>query len=479
MRLDMIQHMRTDMRQELRLAPQIIQSIEILQLPMTELLQEIKSQLEANPVLEEVPPAEPATEGDVKSATASPTDNRSEEMETQAAARADSWDYESVPRRRGSDGGEDKKMEAMNNTASRPQSLQDHLFEQFTLQDIDGETQEIGEAVIYNLNDDGYLQYPLADIVATLGHDVTLERAEAVLKRIQQLDPPGVGARDLRECLLLQLGDGDAYQFERLLVMNHLEDIEKNKLPKICKDTGRSMEDLKEALHLLSHLDPKPGRLFSREEPHYIVPDITVEQIDGQYMVFMDDRLLPALEINQRYKNMLQTTEDKNTREFIRGKIEAAKWLIDSIQQRKQTIRRVAEAIVRYQQPFLEQGIAALRPLKMQEIADELGIHVSTVSRAVGGKYMQTPQGILPLKFFFTGGMLSQEEIGGDSTNMSILAVQQRVKQMVDQEDTVNPLSDDDIMNRLKAEGLGIARRTITKYRKAMNIPSSRQRRQY
>ena len=482
MRMDMVQHMRTDMRQELRLAPQIIQSIEILQLPIMELVQEIKTQLQENPVLEEVAAAEtqPETTDAPEEPKVKTEAEQAEQHELDDPRFDNSWDFD-PPRRRGSEDDSDRKSEAMNNTASRSKTLQEHLFEQFVLLEVDSEALEIGEAIIFNLNDDGFLQYPLEDIIALLQPPVTLQRAEEVLQLIQKMDPPGIAARNLQECLLLQLGDTEAYEFERLLVRGHLEDIEKNKLPKICKDTGRTMDDVKASITFIAHLDPRPGRLFSRDEPHYIIPDISVSEVDGEYVVTVDDKLLPTLEINARYRQMMRQHPDKTAREFIRGKIEAAKWLIDSIQQRRQTIRRVAEAIVRHQQAFFEQGVSALKPLKMQDIADELGIHVSTVSRAVGGKYMQTPQGIYALKYFFTGGMQT-EEIGGDGGgdgSMSILAVQQRVKQLIESEDRHSPLSDDDIMNQLKAEGLQIARRTITKYRKAMRIPSSRQRREY
>jgi RNA polymerase sigma-54 factor len=467
-------------RPELRmkLAPQIIQSIEILQLCTLELQQRIQAELLENPVLEiEEPPAE---EDEETAAEETPREERAdsdadfEKMENIEAA----WrDYSSQTRRRAADSGAtDRKFEAMQNTAARPISLQDYLFDQFNLLEVPDDLTPTAENVIYNIDDDGYLQYDLEEIVESMEGAGTLEQARRVLEIVQGLDPPGVGARQLPECLLLQMrSDPEDHDLARLIITEHLEDLYNNRIPKIAKDTDRTIEEIKEASEFISRLNPRPGAAFSAEISPYVIPDVAVDLIDGEYEVQLRDDRVPRVYINSTYSRLLRDKRTSDSaKEYIRKRIQAARWLIDSIEQRRNTLYKISRAIVDIQRPFLDRGIAHLIPLKMQTIARVTGVHVSTVCRAIADKYMQTPRGIYPLKFFFTGGTRAT-----DGTLRSRKSVKELVKQVIENEDKTNPLSDDEVGARLHAQGLHVARRTVTKYRKGMDIPSSRHRRQY
>ena len=477
MRMEAVLQQRPELR--MKLAPQIIQSIEILQLCTLELQQRLETELLENPVLEmqELPvdeeDEEPAEEGPREERTKS-----DEEFERMRDIE-ESWrDYASQTVRRVVDTTEgDRKFEAMQNTAARPESLQDYLFDQYTLLELpDDSLLRIAENIVYNIDEDGYLQYDLEEVIESMDQPVTLEEAERALAIIQRLDPPGVGARTLGECLLLQMRyDPEGHDLARLLITDHLEDLYMNRLPKIAKATGTTLEQIKEAAEYIGHLNPRPGLAFSSEISPYVVPDIIVEYVEGQYEIRLADDRMPRVYINSAYSRLLR---DKRTtdsaKDYIRERIQAARWLIDSIEQRRNTLYKISRAIVDIQRPFLEKGVSSLVPLKMQTIAQATGVHVSTVCRAISDKYMQSPRGIYPLKFFFTGGTRTT-----DGTLRSRKSVKEIVRHVIDSEDKSNPLSDDEVAAKLQAEGLDIARRTVTKYRKAMDIPSSRQRREY
>jgi RNA polymerase sigma-54 factor len=299
--------------------------------------------------------------------------------------------------------------------------------------------------------------------------------AERALALVQKLDPPGVGARDLRECLLLQLVPGVPYYEQlKVLISNHLEDLEYNRLPIISRRTGFPIELIQELLVELRRLKPKPGAEFHDIAVPPVTPDVFVEPDEsGRYRVRLEDSRTPSLFISPYYRKLFQSGEaNDETREYIKRKISSAQWLIDSIQQRRSTLTKVAQAIVDHQQEFLNKGPEAIEPLKMQQIADKVGVHVTTVSRAVDDKWIQTPRGIFPLKRFFCGGTISAagEEVAWD-------AVRLKLQEVVDNEDKQHPLSDDQLVQQLAAHGITVARRTVTKYRKAMGILSSRQRR--
>ncbi len=462
---------------QLKLAPQIIQSIEILQLASMDLQSLVEQELDINDYLEIAPPetveAEPSSEASVEQG--STTEQRATEL---GALEAQGYWDEEVPRFKNAINHEasDRKQEAMNNTAGPGPSLHEFLLDQFHLLEIDPLIREIGEDLIFAINPQGRLEFDLERVLADHEGSTETEIATA-LTLIQGLEPRGIGARSTEECLLLQLDPTDPnVELKRRLVGEFLEDLIKNRRPKIAKSLMISLEQLEELVHDLMQLDFQPGRTAVAEEPHYIYPDIIVDWTPNGYEVRLAGSLFPSLVVDESYKEVVGNKKvPAEYRDQVRKQVEGARWLISAIEQRQNTLMRVAKRIVFYQRDFLEFGPHYLAPLKMQQIADDLGIHVSTVSRATHEKYMQTHRGIFALKFFFSGATKSVD--GGVESRSS---VKQRVKEIIDQEDKKSPLSDEEVVKRLKASfGVDVARRTITKYRKALGIPSTRQRRQY
>ncbi len=488
MRLDTSQQMRTEMR--LRMAPRMIQSMEILQLPIMALQERIEQELSENPVLvdlrETAPTANEETdEAAPQTATETAEGPETDQTDFESLINLDeNWSelYDEGPRRSRAalieEG--DRKQEAMQNMASRPQSFHDELAEQLGFFDADPTLRALAEYIIYNLDDNGYLpkDITLHDVARDFGHDVTVEQVEEALGLVQRLDPPGVGARDLRECLLLQLTpDTPRVDILRILIADHLDDLQHNRLPAIEKRTGLPMETIKDAIEHLRRLNPRPGSSFNlQENTHYVVPDLIVEPNDqGGYDVRLTDEHTPNLSISRYYQKQLRNKgTDPAAREFIQKRIQSARWLIESIEQRRNTLLKVARAIVEHQKPFLDKGPEHIEPLKMQQIADRVGVHVTTVSRAVDDKWAQTPRGIFPLKRFFGGGTTTAdgEEIAWDT-------IKQKLLEIVAKEDKQSPLSDEEIVDEMGRHGLKVARRTVTKYRQALMIPSSRQRKQF
>jgi RNA polymerase sigma-54 factor len=345
----------------------------------------------------------------------------------------------------------------------------------------------MAERIIYSLDTNGYLKTPLEELLpplpAELNGDLHSHRvqqmalAEEALRVVQRLDPPGVGARTLKECLTLQLLPGmPCYDELRALIEHHLEDLEYNRLPQVSKKTGMSIEKIQEVWHELRKLKPKPGADFSESTVPSVTPDVFVERNEaGKYEIRLEDTQLPALYISPYYRKLLKDEgTNAETREYIKRKINSAQWLIESIEQRRSTLTRVSQAIVDHQNKFLDDGPDHIEPLKMQQIADKVGVHVTTVSRAVDDKWIQTPRGIFPLKRFFVGGTTAAdgEEVAWDRVRI-------KLQEIIDNEDKTKPLSDDAIVEELGKSGITVARRTVTKYRKAMNIASSRGRRDW
>ncbi len=480
MRLDTSQQMRTDMK--LRMAPRMIQSMEILQLPLMALQERIDQELIENPILVDLresttPESENETETEADPAT--PT------AETEEPAPAgpddyDDWDSFGEGHRlsRSAMSEEaDRKHDAMQNMASRPESLHDDLAHQLGFVDCDSVIRGFAEYIIYNLDDHGFLKPTLHDLVRDHAGDATIDDAEEALGLVQRLDPPGVGARTLKECLLLQLTPDMPFRdVLHTLISNHLDDIGQNRLPSIEKKTGYSIDVIKEAIEGLSHLNPRPGARFTANNSQYVLPDLIVEPTEqGVYEVRLADDHTPQLAISRQYQQMLKNKQaDPATREFIQKKIQSARWLIESIEQRRNTLLKVARAIIEHQKDFLDKGPESIEPLKMQQIADRVHVHVTTVSRAVDDKWIQTPRGIFPLKRFFGGGTTTTdgEEVAWDT-------IKQKLNEIISKEDKQNPLSDEEIVDELGRGGFPVARRTVTKYRKALRIPSSRQRKQF
>src|SRR4051812_14797748 len=480
MRLDTSQQMRTDMR--LRMAPRMIQSMEILQLPLMALQERIDQELSENPVLVDLreTPAPEAEAGEA-SATSDPAPVEFEGEGGGETGPEDDWSesFGEGPRmsRAALSEEADRKHDAMQNMAWRPRSLPDDLADQLGFLDAEPAVRALAEYIIFNLDDNGYFNHDLADAVRDFGGDVTLAQAEEALAMVQRLDPPGVGARNLRECLLLQLTpDVPCRDILQVLVAHHLDDIQQNRLPTIEKKTGIAIDKIKEALEHLRRLNPRPGSQYLPESTQYVVPDLIVEPNEhGEYEVRLLDDHTPQLAISRYYQKQLKNkATDPAAREFIQKRIQSARWLIESIEQRRNTLLKVARAIIEHQKDFLDKGPEAIEPLKMQQIADRLHAHGTTGSRAVDDKWVQTPRGIFSLKRFFGGGATTAdgEEVAWDT-------IKQKLLEIIAKEDKGNPLSDEEIVEELGRHGFPVARRTVTKYRKALRIPSSRQRKQF
>jgi len=488
MRMEAILQMSQKM--QLKLAPQIIQSIEILQLPLLALRNRLDQELVENPMLEreEAEVEEDEEEEAPEPVVESPADEIVEVVEAKSAEEGEDFDkfsdfndyyaeFDSGGVGKSFSGGEkDSKLEALENSPEPQISLEEHLRAQLAYFDITEKTRQICENIIANLDSRGYLAYPLEEIVSSMDIEVSEQEAEEALKVVQQLEPPGVGARSLEECLLLQLDSRhENSEFMRKLIQEHFQEILENKYPKVANEMGCAMEELKAAVEEISKLNPMPGSLFGESAAPYVVPDLRVELIDGEYKVFLEDSWLPPLRLNSYYLDKLRRGDlDSETREFVKKKVQAARWLIDAIEQRRTTLFNVATEILKVQKEFLEKGDAYLKPLKMQDIADRAGVHVSTVSRAISDKYIQTPRGIYSLKHFFTGGLQKQS---GEVTSWE--TVRQKLLEIVRNEDKRNPLSDEQISAELSKQGINIARRTVSKYRKNLNIPSAKQRKEY
>ncbi|MEO6808127.1 MAG: RNA polymerase factor sigma-54 [Isosphaeraceae bacterium] len=472
MRLDTSQQMRTDMR--LRMAPRMIQSMEILQLPLMALQERIDQELEENPVLEllEVTP-----ELDSEETSTIETEVTPAEPEFEGADDWDAFAEAHRPSRAALSEEADRKHDAMQNMASRPRSLLDDLTDQLSFLDCDPTVQALAEYIIYNLDDNGYLNMDLVEVVRDFGGDALPGQVEEALALVQRLDPPGVGARNLRECLLLQLTAETPFRdVLHTLISSHLDDIQQNRLPAIEKRSGIPLAMIKEGIEQLRRLNPRPGSAFAPENTQYVMPDLLVEADEhGQYQVRLQDDHTPQLSISRQYqKHLKNKATDPGTREYIQKKIQSARWLIESIEQRRNTLLKVATAIIEHQKDFLDKGPEFIEPLKMQQIADKVHVHVTTVSRAVDDKWVQTPRGIFALKRFFGGGTTTTdgEEVAWDT-------IKQKLLEIIDKEDKSNPLSDEEIVEELSKHGFPVARRTVTKYRKALRIPSSRQRKQF
>jgi RNA polymerase sigma-54 factor len=475
-----------------KLAPKMIQSMEILQLPVLALQERVEQELNENPMLEvqeeDAPPDEveekedpnqPAE--DEKELVVHDDQSNSEDFERLANMDVDSSqnfdDFRTSANR--TQEAQDRQHDLMANAMERPESLNDYLMHQLAELEIDSDVEQLAERIISTLDarNGGYFKASLRDLLPAECTAAQMVQAEEALAVVQSLDPPGIAARDLSECLLNQLDpDLEHYEALKVLIEHHLEDLAENRLPLIEKKTGLSIEEIQVAKLDFHHLNPKPGAAFLETHVPIVTPDVVVEQdAAGRYIARLEDDRLPPLRISEYYRQRLA---DKNAsseeREFIRRKIEAANWLIEAIQQRRGTVLKVAQSIVDYQKRFLDDGPEYIEPLKMQQIADVVGVHVTTISRAVDDKWIQTPRGIFPLKRFFVHGTRSE-----DGEDVAWETIRIKLTELIESEDKQKPLSDDDLVKELSRLGLTVARRTITKYRKKLNIPSSRQRKDW
>ena len=477
-----------------KLAPKMIQSMEILQLPILALQERVEQEISENPMLE-VQDVDPNLPDEPEEEEVDPNrqtedekelvvkDNQTNEEDFERLANMDNDMPESFDDFRTSSNrmqeAQDRQHDLMANALERPESLNDYLIHQLAEMEIDDDHEQIAERIISTLDarNGGYFKSSLRDLLPA-GHSAEeMQRAEEALQLVQSLEPAGIAARDLRECLLNQLNpDMHMYEELRLIIDKHLEDLAENRLPLIEKKTGISIENIQLAKHEFHHLNPKPGAAFLEAYVPIVAPDVIVETDEnGKYMVRLEDDRLPSLRISEYYRKRLgDPTATQEERDFIRRKIESANWLIEAIQQRRNTVLKVAQSIVDYQKRFLDDGPEFIEPLKMQQIADVVKVHVTTISRAVDDKWIQTPRGIFPLKRFFVGGTRSEdgEDVAWDTIRI-------KLHELIDKEDKQKPYSDDDLVGELSKIGFTVARRTITKYRKKMGIPSSRQRKDW
>jgi RNA polymerase sigma-54 factor len=455
------------------LAPHLRQSLEILQVPVLELRTLIRQEMQTNPTLEEPAPSE-AESIEVEPGTAEVERELNEEFEQEfeRLAQMDEEWTESFRQNRvvQSSGSEaESRRQFMLDSITEPVSLQEHLMDQLQLTDLSEAERKVGEMLIGSMDDSGYLSTTLEEFSAATGVDP--ETLRYVLTVIQDFDPIGVGAQDLAECLILQLrrmGKPDDAP-ECRLVRSHLDLLAAHKHAEAARAMEVSEEELRRLADLVSTLDPRPGLRFSSEQTTYVVPEVTVQKVEDRYTVLHNNEYIPRVRISKHYRRLMRDPDTpEEVRTYIREKIRAGSLLVKSIDQRQRTILRIAQEIVRVQQDFFEHGLSRLKPLTMAQVAEVLGIHETTVSRAASGKYMQTPAGFFEMKYFFTTGLRTAD--GGQVSNES---VKDAIARMVADENASRPLSDAAIEKQLKAKGVRIARRTVAKYREQMNIPPS------
>ena len=485
--------MALEIRQQLKLSqqlvmtPQLQQAIKLLQLSRMELLDVVRAELEENPVLEEgqEAPEEQAELGElereVEGQASTATGN--EELHEVAGDRENFGDIDwhtylesySLGGTTADNYEDDDERPSYENLLTRKPSLQDHLLWQLKLSALEGRDRQVADEIIGNLDEDGYLRASLEEIAAQT-HS-TPARVEHVLRAVQDFDPPGVATRTLQECLLRQVEQlGMQGTLVESLLLRHVEDLESRRYPQIARILQVSVEEVLAAAKLISGLDPRPGSQYGQDEVHYIIPDIFVYKIGDDYVVVLNDEGLPNLRINSFYRSALSgaVAVDAKAGEYIQEKLRGALWLIKSIHQRQRTIYKVTRSIVKFQREFFDRGVEFLKPLVLRDVAEDIEMHESTVSRVTTNKYVQTPQGLFELKYFFNSGINTTE---GDS--IASESVKSKIRDIISGENPRKPHSDQKIVDLLRRQGIDIARRTVTKYREMLNLGSSTQRRRH
>lgn len=461
--------------QKLIMTPELRQAIAILQFSSLELGTYVEQQLQENPMLEI---GEDFENTNIEGTLSVDAGIVSKEKEKDNEYDIDWQDYFQDSSDLGMirfDSCREQTDYSYENYVSSAPNLMEHLMRQLGLVKISERIRVIAEYIIGNINDHGYLSYSIDEIAKQV--DEPAEKVLEALKVVQTFDPPGVGARTLQECLLLQL---NYLSLDDTLVCavveNHLTDVADGKYNRIAQVLGVSVQEIQQVADLLKTLDPKPGRNFSSQNDNcYIVPDIVLNKVDGEYEIITNDSLVPRLTINSTYRAVLgQSKGDSQTKKFVENKLNAAAWLIKSIEQRRLTLYKVTKCLVELQRDFLEHGVKYLKPLNLKTVADIVGLHESTVSRATSNKYIQTPQGVFEMKYFFSSGLSS---IGGSA--VSAESIKKTLQEIVNREDTKTPLNDQQIADMLKKRGVKISRRTVAKYRGEMNIPPIRKRKRY
>lgn len=468
------------MAQTLRMTPQLQQAIKLLQLSRMELETQVRSELEENPMLEETQ--------DLKEEDLQRTKEAANEVEGADQTSADQdpqkqdefdWDnyLENQYKPPQQSGGGNEEIMNYENVMTTTQTLHDYLQWQAKMFGFAEDELQYAELLIDYIDDDGYIHTPLQEIAES--EKIEVSDLEDILKFVQEFDPPGVGARDIKECLLIQAKVLEEDTNDLVYLINHhLKDLEKKNFDAIAKAMNRDVREVADICKIIYSMDPKPGRLYAAADTQYVTPDVYVYKVGDDYMVNLNEDGLPRLKISNFYRNMLKSTGvDKNvkTNEYIQEKLRSAVWLIKSIHQRQRTIFKVTESIVKYQREFLEKGSEHIRPMVLRDIANDIGMHESTVSRVTTAKYVHTPQGIFELKYFFNSGIGTTD---GDSVASE--SVKMKIKELISKEDLKDPYSDQKIVELLKADGIVIARRTVAKYRDILKIlPSSRRKKMF
>jgi RNA polymerase sigma-54 factor len=448
-------------RQQLVMTPRLQQALRLLQLPTLELEQELKAEVQTNPLLEFDEDEE------------EPDRLERETVSEPQAGNLDSWDdvfsdgFDMQYREQ-----EELPEEFVERVPVSRQSAGENLLRQLHMLDADQQLLDMGEYIIGSLDDRGFLTVGLDEIQNVF--QVSPARALAALKLVQSLDPPGIAARDLSECLLLQLaalGRGDS--LVATIIRDHFPELMQRKYQEIARKLKLTVEEVQDAARSIGELDPKPGLELSSEEPHYIIPDLVVDEVDGEYVIYLNDRHLPRLRIADNYKEYLGSPK-KETKDYVQGKLNQAQWLIRTVEQRRATMVKVMAAIIEEQREFFDKGPQALRPLTLQQVASKIGMHESTVSRVTNNKTVQTPRGIFRLKYFFSSSLSTE-----DGDEVSAKAAKSRIQEIVSKEDAKRPLSDQKIADILREEGLRIARRTVAKYREQLGVLPARLRKEF
>jgi RNA polymerase sigma-54 factor len=477
----------TQLRQELKINPRLYQAMDLLYMPLLDLQQHLKQELLNNPFLDLV---EAEEEDEEEQTETEATDETPEEEK-----RGDEIDWEEILLDGFDTAGgrreEHEEREYYEPVTVATRDLSDHLRDQVNLLELSPRETLLADEFLGNINDDGYLATPVTEIIESVNEMITqaaeaedrdfgdlplytLEEGEAMLQKVQDLDPPGVGARDLRECLMLQLDDaGMSQSVPYRLVRDCFDELIAHRWSEISKRFGISAGDVQKAADEIAKLDPKPGLRFRSGDENYIIPDLIVDKIDGQYHVFLNDANLPRLRLSKAYQEIARDKKkfEGENKEFISNKLNSANWMIQAIEQRRQTMLKVMNYIVDRQREFFEKGVQYLKPLTLREVAEVINMHESTVSRVTNEKFVQTPRGVLPLKFFFSSGLATAE---GD--DVSARGIKAQLQKLVQEEDPKHPLTDQAIVNILRESGVQIARRTVAKYRDQLGVLSARMR---
>ena len=460
--------------QQLVMTPQLQQAIKLLQLSRLELTDLIRQEIDENPVLDEKMESEPAEQGAEKDELAAANESTDVLPEVKNENEFDWKDFvdNSINPSTGSYSAGGEEREQYDSIATKPDTFVDHLFWQLRLHDLNDKEMEIGENIIGNLNRDGYLKASLEEVASAAGVDIEL--VEKVRSKIKYFDPVGVSSLDLQECLLVQaeLLHGDNTLIKKILT-DHLKNLERKKYQVIAKDLQIHLKEVVTACEIIAEMDPRPGKAYNEGDTQYITPDIYVYKVKGEYVVVLNEDGQPKLKINSFYKKMLANNNinSDKAKEYIQEKIRSAVWLVKSVYHRQSTIVNVMKSIIKFQRDFFDYGADHLKPLVLRNVADDIEMHESNISRVTTNKYVYTPQGIYELKYFFNSGLSTDN---GES--IASEGVKSRMKVLIDGENPKKPYSDQEIANVFKQQGISIARRTVTKYREKLGILSSSRR---